>query len=478
MGLGYKTLDASVRRKLFSDCRELIQHAQQQAGMETLHCQMFGETITLYLTPTDAFTNQMTFLRPTEAPLNVSITISIIDLQTAGTTIPPPGFSGYHFTQRGDIKGFGADDDYAVFYPELQALLLADAQKGEGFLLLKKKKVFSEYHYNRLFQHALSLLTKHCGKVILPFDKHQFIEFKRFPLFRFDSKNLLDLDKEGEIASGGRELLADNEETLNCWRQFHYLNWLTQCSLPFAGDAETVALKNLLIPAEAVFPALKDYPLLSVIIPACNAAKYLGETLQSVHNQLWPNLEVLVVDDGSTDNTRDVVESCGSKVRYTYQENKGVSAARNKGFGLAKGNYLVFLDADDMLTENSLPLLMIELMQNPEADSVRGFAVPFYEQGRKRVFDSGPDEAFPYYLGAGIYRRGCFDKVGLFDEELGCSEDTDWFTRAEESGAQIFRVSLISLLVRQHADSLSSGRGLDDLHLTEMLKKKIDRRTL
>ena len=88
----------------------------------------------------------------------------------------------------------------------------------------------------------------------------------------------------------------------------------------------------------------------SIIIPAYNCEKYIFECLESVINQTYSNLEIIIIDDGSTDNTSEICqrfEKIDNRIIYTWQENSGVSKARNKGIDLAKGKYIVFIDADD-----------------------------------------------------------------------------------------------------------------------------------
>ncbi|MBL82633.1 MAG: hypothetical protein CMG90_01990 [Marinobacter sp.] len=94
----------------------------------------------------------------------------------------------------------------------------------------------------------------------------------------------------------------------------------------------------------------EENPLVTVIIPAYNASEYISETLTSVINQTYKNIEIIVVDDGSTDNTKNIVQSFGKKVHYIYQENSGSCASpRNTGLRSAHGEYVTFLDADDIM---------------------------------------------------------------------------------------------------------------------------------
>ena len=91
-----------------------------------------------------------------------------------------------------------------------------------------------------------------------------------------------------------------------------------------------------------------DLPLVSVIVPAYNRAGFILDALASAYDQDYSPMEVVVVDDGSTDDTRDVVESFECPVRYVYQEHAGVSPARNRGLAEAKGELIAFLDSDDV----------------------------------------------------------------------------------------------------------------------------------
>ena len=98
-----------------------------------------------------------------------------------------------------------------------------------------------------------------------------------------------------------------------------------------------------------------DNPLVTIIIPTYNYALYLGKALQSCISQSYSNLEIIVIDDGSTDNTREVVQGFhDDRIRYHYQENLGVSASRNRGLELAQGEFIAFLDADEYLTDDSI----------------------------------------------------------------------------------------------------------------------------
>jgi glycosyltransferase involved in cell wall biosynthesis len=106
--------------------------------------------------------------------------------------------------------------------------------------------------------------------------------------------------------------------------------------------------------------------IVSVIIPTYNHAQYVGDAIQSVLDQEYRNFEIIVVDDGSTDDSQAVVAEFGAQVRYIWQENRGLSAARNTGIEAANGAYISLLDADDMLEPRFLGTLVSILEAEPD----------------------------------------------------------------------------------------------------------------
>src|SRR5690349_16338543 len=115
----------------------------------------------------------------------------------------------------------------------------------------------------------------------------------------------------------------------------------------------------------------REPELVSVVIPCYNQAHFLGETIESVLSQSYPRVEVIVVDDGSTDNAREVAASYDG-VEYVHQENSGVATARNVGLKLCRGEFIVFLDGDDRLLRDALRINVEYLKAHPEFAFVSG----------------------------------------------------------------------------------------------------------
>lgn len=218
----------------------------------------------------------------------------------------------------------------------------------------------------------------------------------------------------------------------------------------------------------SVGEARQRSPRVSVLIPAYNHARFLPETLDSVMGQTFQDIEVFVVDDGSTDGTRRVVEQYGPAVRYVWQANAGPAAARNRGVTVSHAELLAFLDADDRWYPGKIAAQVAYLDAHPEAGVVfTKFLVtdeagqplylypPIFRYGAKAL------EAlliWPYgSMSTALVRRACLEKVGLFDERLTGAEDWDlWLRVASHYGFGY--VDAVLATYRQSAGSQSRGR--------------------
>ena len=203
----------------------------------------------------------------------------------------------------------------------------------------------------------------------------------------------------------------------------------------------------------------------SVIIPAYNQGNYLGEAIQSVLDQTYPEFEILVVDDGSTDNTADIVHSFDDvRIYYIYQENRGLSASRNTGIRNSKGEYLTFLDSDDLFLPEKLTLLTSELIKKPEVGFVAGQAIPINEHGQRvgKIFDTplpkDPSRLLmgnPLHVGSVMLRRCWQEKVGYFDEGLRSYEDWDLWLRLGLAGCKMEWIPKPVSLYRFHTAQMT-----------------------
>lgn len=215
-------------------------------------------------------------------------------------------------------------------------------------------------------------------------------------------------------------------------------------------------------------------PLVSVIIPVFNGERFLRDAAQSVLDQRHSSLEIIIVDDGSTDGTANVARSLPETVCYLHQTNQGPAAARNRGIEHARGSLLAFADADDLWPPSKLALQLPYLLRDPKIDIVLGLVQ------QVRLSETGPEEfaepAFSVNLGSAIIRKAVFERVGLFDEAMRYSEDVDWFLRAREAGAEIKTIDAVTLLYRQHDQNMTRGKSTSELNVLKALKRSLDRR--
>ena len=178
-------------------------------------------------------------------------------------------------------------------------------------------------------------------------------------------------------------------------------------------------------------------PLVSIIIPCYNHGRYLQQAIDSILHQTYENLEVIVVDDGSTDNTREVAMQ-NKEVKYVYQYNQGLSAARNKGISNATGEFLIFLDADDRLYNEACAINLSYLCQNPNIAFVSGSHDKLYvESGKVQPVEIRVTSRHYVHLlksnfigmhATVMYRKWVFDEF-LFDTKLKACEDYDLYLR-------------------------------------------------
>ena len=215
-------------------------------------------------------------------------------------------------------------------------------------------------------------------------------------------------------------------------------------------------------------------PLVSVIIPVFNGERFLREAVESVLAQKYSPVEIIIVDDGSTDGTATVARSFPETVRYLHQTNHGPAAARNRGIEQAQGNLIAFADADDLWPSHKLELQLPYLIRDSKIDIVLGRIqqVLLSETQAKEI----GDPAFSVNLGSAVIRRSCFERVGLFDETMRYSEDVDWFMRAREGAAAIMTIDAVTLFYRQHEQNMTRGKSTSELNVLKALKKSLDRR--
>jgi glycosyltransferase involved in cell wall biosynthesis len=228
-------------------------------------------------------------------------------------------------------------------------------------------------------------------------------------------------------------------------------------------------------------------PEVSVIIPTYNRAWVLKEAIDSVLAQDFEDFELIVVDDGSTDNTLQILDAYHRDLMVIRQPNKGVSAARNRGIAAAGGGLIAFLDSDDLWLPRKLSKQVDFFNSNP--DAVINQTEEIWIRNGVRVNPKTRHHKFSGMIferslalclvspSAVMMKRSLFDEVGLFDEDLPACEDYDLWLRISWR----YPVHLIEtpLIIKRggHADQLSKAPGLDKFRI-QALKKVIESRQL
>jgi glycosyltransferase involved in cell wall biosynthesis len=194
-------------------------------------------------------------------------------------------------------------------------------------------------------------------------------------------------------------------------------------------------------------------PLASVLIPCYDAGRWIGETLDSVLAQTWPNLEVIVVNDGSTDNSRAILDGYLSKgITVIDQPNRGQTAALNCCLAAAKGEFIQYLDADDLLAPDKIERQMLRLIEHPDCIATSEWArfqndpaaATFTEYETWRDMDpfdwlvaNWKDGGGMMYPAMWLVPRKTIDSIGHWQEDLTLINDTEYFTRAVLASRQV-----------------------------------------
>jgi glycosyltransferase involved in cell wall biosynthesis len=240
-------------------------------------------------------------------------------------------------------------------------------------------------------------------------------------------------------------------------------------------------------------------PLVSIIIPTYNCGQYIEEAILSVQRQTYPHWECIVVDDGSTDDTCDLVLDYVQKdarISYIRQKNRGLSSARNVGLKSIQGRYVQFLDADDLIEPRKLERQVTFLEKNRDIDIVYSDVRYFKDDNQKLLYSISDDNRpwMPRVSGRGkeileklirgnimvvhapLLRREIVDSVGSFDENLLRVEDWDYWLRCAIHGAYMhyddYEATQVLVRVRQHSLSQDKKQMLAS---TIKVRKKIDK---
>jgi glycosyltransferase involved in cell wall biosynthesis len=226
-------------------------------------------------------------------------------------------------------------------------------------------------------------------------------------------------------------------------------------------------------------------PTVSYILAVYNGRRYLSEALHSIRAQSRPVEEIIVVDDGSSDDTAEVAEHFGPPVRCVRQRNAGQSAARNHGVQLSRGDMIAFLDCDDLIHPNKVERQLRRFAEAPELMLIDGYAQNFWSPelsedqrqltGLQTLTHS--TQPWPQFIATWLFRREVWQRVGQFDEARRFSEDSDWHDRVRFSGMPIETMPVVLARRRLHQNNLTRNHHEDHIDgLRRFYKERMGRR--
>ncbi len=220
----------------------------------------------------------------------------------------------------------------------------------------------------------------------------------------------------------------------------------------------------------------------SVIIPAYNGDRYIGEAINSILAQTYDDYEIIVVDDGSTDNTAQVIQQYGEQIQYFSQTNQGVAASRNLGLNAAKGEYIAFLDQDDLFLPQKLLDQVALLEENPSLGIANSGWQIVDQQGQVQAavepWEKIPQLKLadliiwkPVFLGAMLFRHSWLKRSGGFDTTLEQTPDVDLVLRLAALGCAAAWVKQTTVKYRQHDGNASNNALLQAQELDQILAR-------
>lgn len=218
----------------------------------------------------------------------------------------------------------------------------------------------------------------------------------------------------------------------------------------------------------------KDNASISVVIPVHNARNYVFEAVKSVFDQTIKPQEIIIVDDGSTDDFTEELKIYIDDFKLLRQTNQGPPAARNHGLSKSAGEFIAFLDADDIWHTDKLERQLSIFENNRNVDVVVGLHKKFTDAIDPKAHY--PPYEFQPLLGCSLIRSETFDKIGRLDEELFIGDDTDWFYRVREAGLNIFIHDDLVQFYRIHDQGITARDEKKNYYTFKVLHKAMARR--
>lgn len=224
-----------------------------------------------------------------------------------------------------------------------------------------------------------------------------------------------------------------------------------------------------------------DEPLVSIIMPAYNAGKYILEALDSAFNQSYSKIEIIVVNDGSTDNTSEILDKIKNKLTLIDSAHLGAAHARNLGIEKANGELIAFLDADDTIEVDKIRLQVAEFTSDSTLDlcytMFHNFICPTASEELKKSRSQDEGSIKGCVCGTTMVKKSSFEKVGYFDTQLKVGEFIKWYSKAMDLGFKIKLIEKDLYYRRSHDNNSSLINRSSFSELTKLLKSRIDNKS-
>ena len=220
----------------------------------------------------------------------------------------------------------------------------------------------------------------------------------------------------------------------------------------------------------------------SFVVPVHDGARYLAACLASILSQTVSPVEVIVVDDGSTDESADIAQSFGPPVRYLHQPHSGAARARNRGVSEAHGDLIAFLDADDLAVPQRLEVQLARFAANPALEFCDAYSRNFWSpESPMDARNAAPRERFTHgeapkagLIITWLLKRALFERLGGFDEARTIGEDAEWRDRLDRAHVAMETLEDVLAMRRLHADNLTRRNYDEDLrHVVRRCKERM-----
>ncbi|MDS3862226.1 glycosyltransferase family A protein [Thermosynechococcaceae cyanobacterium BACA0444] len=207
-------------------------------------------------------------------------------------------------------------------------------------------------------------------------------------------------------------------------------------------------------------------PIVSCIIPTFNSGSYLDEAIESILNQTWRPLEIIIADDSSTDNTREIALSYSASISFYSQPTSGPAATRNLGLSHAQGEFIAFLDADDLWHPEKLTRQMTAFCNDAELSLCITYVERFWSESLncEKIYFANHSRSQPipgYATPSLLAKRTAFELIGNFDTNLWFTDATEWFIRARVAGLKLAIVTDVLTYHRMHQKNLTRRHSLE-----------------